>query len=283
MAVNFGNVVTDPADQQRIMGLANGTVSRNESAPGFYYQPGYSHDQSLDQTAYSYFPHYTGSGTGLGTAGSTGTGAGAPGAAPSAPAYGTFTPPDPNNPLTDPTLKFRLSQGTQAIQNGAAARGTLLTGATSKALNDYAQNEAATGYQQAYGNALSTYDTNRDTSQGNFGNNMATFNGNLGANGQAQGFSLSSRQLADQENNTQFDRSRTAWLDAGGYGPLYGGYQQPGAPQNYRTSPYASYTYGQPNVYNNPAGGYQNPPNNSHPGYTPPPKPSWGYTPQGVL
>lgn len=136
-----------------------------------------------------------------GSAGSTGgsgaAGAAVAGGAPTASAYPNFAPPDPNNPTTDPTLAFRLSQGTQAIQNSAAARGTLLTGGTEKALNDYAQNEAATGYQQAYNNALQTYGTNRDTAQNTFGNGLATFNANLSARGQAQQFSLAQNAQAE--------------------------------------------------------------------------------------
>ncbi|MCJ9372808.1 DNA transfer protein p32, partial [Acinetobacter baumannii] len=43
----------------------------------------------------------------------------------------------------DPSYKFRLNQGLDAVQSGAAAQGGLLSGATQKALNDYAQNFAS--------------------------------------------------------------------------------------------------------------------------------------------
>lgn len=59
-----------------------------------------------------------------------------------------------------PGYQFTLQQGTNAINQNAAANGTLLSGNTGKALEDYGQGLASTTYQQDYQNALNTYMTN---------------------------------------------------------------------------------------------------------------------------
>src|SRR5690348_10826882 len=77
-----------------------------------------------------------------------------------------------NTPFTAPTLaeaeqtpgyQFTLGQGTQAINENAAANGTLLSGNTGVALENYGQGLASTTYQQDYQNALNTYLTNSNT------------------------------------------------------------------------------------------------------------------------
>lgn len=56
-----------------------------------------------------------------------------------------------------PGYQFQLEQGQQAIDNSAAARGSLLSGRQLKATNDYAQNVASTGYQSAWDRAQQAY------------------------------------------------------------------------------------------------------------------------------
>ena len=58
---------------------------------------------------------------------------------------------------TDPGYQFRLSQGNQAIDRSAGARGSRYSGATLKALQRYAQDYASGEYQNAY----DRYNTNR--------------------------------------------------------------------------------------------------------------------------
>lgn len=58
----------------------------------------------------------------------------------------------------DPGYRFRLQQGTDAIQRSAAARGTALSGQTLKALQDYAQGLASQEYGNAYDRALGLND-----------------------------------------------------------------------------------------------------------------------------
>lgn len=57
----------------------------------------------------------------------------------------------------DPGFKFRLQKGLDAMQNTAAARGTLRGGDTLMALNDYAQQEASNEYANAWQRAFATH------------------------------------------------------------------------------------------------------------------------------
>ena len=56
-----------------------------------------------------------------------------------------------------PGYQMQLQQGLQAINNSAAAKGGLLSGANEMALNNYAQNQAATGFQDAWQRAQTAY------------------------------------------------------------------------------------------------------------------------------
>lgn len=68
-----------------------------------------------------------------------------------------FTAPTDVTEQNDPGYKFRLSQGLEALQNSAAARGNLLSGGTAKAINDYAQNSASSEYGNVYNRSLGEY------------------------------------------------------------------------------------------------------------------------------
>lgn len=52
---------------------------------------------------------------------------------------------------SDPSYQWRLRQGQQALERGAAARGGALSGGALKDLTDYAQGAASQEYQNAYG------------------------------------------------------------------------------------------------------------------------------------
>jgi hypothetical protein len=56
-----------------------------------------------------------------------------------------------------PGYQFQLQQGLQGIQQGAAAKGGLLSGAAGQAMNNYAQGQAAQGYQSAWERAQKAY------------------------------------------------------------------------------------------------------------------------------
>lgn len=82
----------------------------------------------------------------------------------------------------DPSYQFRLNQGLDAVQSGAAAQGGLLSGATLKALNNYAQDSASQEYSNAY-NRFNADQTNRYNRLSNLigvGQNAAAQTGNAG-------------------------------------------------------------------------------------------------------
>lgn len=79
----------------------------------------------------------------------------------------TVTAPevDPGNPMDffdDAGYQFRLQQGQDGIQNTAAAKGSLLSGATLKSLTNYASDLASQEYGKAYDRYTNTRDYNRN-------------------------------------------------------------------------------------------------------------------------
>lgn len=82
----------------------------------------------------------------------------------------------------DPSYQFRLQQGQDSIQSGAAAQGGLLSGATQKALLNYGQDAASQEYGNAYNrfNADQTNQYNRLSNLVGLGQNAAAQQGNAG-------------------------------------------------------------------------------------------------------
>ncbi len=82
----------------------------------------------------------------------------------------------------DPSYQFRLNEGLNAVQSGAAAQGGLLSGATQKALANYGQQAASQEYQNAYNrfNADQTNQYNRLSNLTGMGQNAAAMTGNAG-------------------------------------------------------------------------------------------------------
>jgi hypothetical protein len=67
---------------------------------------------------------------------------------------------NPSNLESTPGYQFALEQGLKGVSNTMAARGLGGSGAEMKAGANYAANLAQSTYQQAFNNALSTYNTN---------------------------------------------------------------------------------------------------------------------------
>lgn len=65
-----------------------------------------------------------------------------------------FVPPTAATEMNDPGFQFRLDQGQKAITNSAAAKGNLLSGATAKAAERYAQDYSSNEYQNVYNREL---------------------------------------------------------------------------------------------------------------------------------
>lgn len=140
---------TDPTlgrDKERIFPAKPDTIQG--SAPGSAPPPG-SSQPGIVMPAYS-IPAYTGS-------------AGVqfnPGPAPTFRPPPDFVPPEFNigNWQADPGYQFRMQQGTDALQQSAAARGLLQTGGTLRDLINYGQNFASQEYGNVFQRNLDTYD-----------------------------------------------------------------------------------------------------------------------------
>ena len=70
-----------------------------------------------------------------------------------------FTAPTAAQAAATPGYQFQLQQGLNAAQNSAAGQGSLLSGRTLAGLNNYAQGQASTNYQNVFNNALTQYGT----------------------------------------------------------------------------------------------------------------------------
>jgi hypothetical protein len=103
-------------------------------------------------------------------------------------------------------LDFRLSQGTRAIQRGAAAHGTLLTGGLQGRLLQFGQELASDENQKAFDRARLSYGMNRDTNAQNFGQAMATHSADTGA-------ALDTGRLNLAGQTADYDRSYGAQRD----------------------------------------------------------------------
>jgi hypothetical protein len=87
-----------------------------------------------------------------------------------------FSAPTAEQAQNTPGFQFAMQQGLNAIQNSAAARGTLLTGGTLKGLENYAVGTGLQSYGDIYNRAMGEYLLNRE----NFYNNEdRPFNKNL--------------------------------------------------------------------------------------------------------
>ena len=130
---------------------------------------------------------------------------------------GQFQAPTLQQAQQTPGYQFALQQGENAQQASAAANGSLLTGGTQAALNNYAQNYANTNYNNIYNQALNTYQTNYNTwanQQANTYNRLAGIAGmgqttaqTLGSQGlqsagqMANTLTNTGQQVAQQGNN----------------------------------------------------------------------------------
>lgn len=138
---------------------------------------------------------------------------------------GGFVAPNPNDVASTPEYQFALAQGTHAIDENAAANGTLLSGNTGVALENYGQGLASEQYQNAYNNALSTYMANVNPLLSATGEGLSSTGQLTGANlttaGNTANIDLTSaQQQALQLNNAANARasgylgSANAWTNA---------------------------------------------------------------------
>lgn len=120
---------------------------------------------------------------------------------------GTFTAPTAAQAAQTPGYQFALNQGEKAVQAGASANGSLLTGGTLNAENQFGQGLADTNYNNTYNQALQTYNTNYNTwanNQANQFNRLAAIAGMGQTTAQTLGSQgvQSSGQIANTLGNT---------------------------------------------------------------------------------
>lgn len=116
---------------------------------------------------------------------------------------GPFQAPTADQARQTPGYQFALNQGEGAVDAGAAARGSLLTGGTLNAEQQYGQGLADTNYNNVYGQALQTYNTNYNTwanQQANQYNRLAALSG--AGQISAQNLGQAGMQSAQQVGNT---------------------------------------------------------------------------------
>lgn len=88
--------------------------------------------------------------------------------------YAAFKGPDAQSVLNDPGYQFRLGQGEQALQQSAAAKGTLNGGATQKAVLGYGQDYASNEFNNVWNRDLTEYNTNRQGAYNDYITNYQT-------------------------------------------------------------------------------------------------------------
>lgn len=76
---------------------------------------------------------------------------------------GNFEAPTAEQAAESPGEQFALKTGEGAMEASAAANGSLLTGGTMSALDQFGQNMATTDYNNVYNQALQSYNTNYNT------------------------------------------------------------------------------------------------------------------------
>lgn len=109
-----------------------------------------------------------------------------------------FVPP---NITDDPSYQWRLAQGLGAMENSAAARGTLRGADTIQALGEYAQGLASTEYGNAWNRAFQAYNQDYSNRQSAY---LTDVNTAMAANAQifgqgATAYDLNARQQAQAD------------------------------------------------------------------------------------
>lgn len=141
---------------------------------------------------------------------------------------GGFTAPTLAQAEQTPGFQFELNQGTNAINENAAATGNLMSGTTGTALEQYGQGLASTNYQQDYQNALNTYMANYQSLLGGTNTGLTSTgqlaSTNLGVAGNTANIDLTAAQQQMQQiNNAAAARAQGILGQAAGYGQLAGG------------------------------------------------------------
>ena len=143
---------------------------------------------------------------------------------PEAFSYPEFSPPTGQQVLDeDPGYQFRREEGRKALERAIAARGTLLTGATKKALHDYGADYASQEYQKAFNRRLQQYREGAGLAERSYDRNLgagqwahqtnlgaARDQWTLGRGAQLEGYGVN-RQNAYQLARDQYAPQLASW------------------------------------------------------------------------
>jgi hypothetical protein len=129
------------------------------------------------------------------------------GAPPTATPLAQYSAPTQTQLEATPGYQARFTQGERAIEAGAAARGTILSGGTQKALARYGQDYASNEYNNAVGQGLAITGANNNATQTGFGNAFANYQARYGQFTDAanMGFNAFNTNVANTRNaNTDY-------------------------------------------------------------------------------
>jgi hypothetical protein len=112
-----------------------------------------------------------------------------------------FAAPTMAQAEAEPGYKFALQQGQRGLEGAAAARGSVLSGGTQKALANYNRTAAEGNYSNVYNRALGEYGQRRQNFAGNVAQNQGNYQNRFGEylNRNATGLQA---YLANQANRT---------------------------------------------------------------------------------
>lgn len=133
---------------------------------------------------------------------------------------GSFTAPTAAEAEATPGYQFQMQQGTEALENSAAARGGLLSAGTGKQLEQYGQGLASTNYQQVYNNAMQQYQQQYlqfQNNQSNLYNRLSGLAGTgLGATQTSVGANMQGAGLYGQQGQLAASQQAGYQAQAGG-------------------------------------------------------------------
>lgn len=154
---------------------------------------------------------------------------------------GQFTAQDLNEAtqeLLDPNVNYRIERAQEAMENSAAGRNSLLSGATQKALQDRSQKIAQDAWESARNAALqkqnadlAVFQANEGAKQNSINNILSMYNSNLSQKGAAE--RMKAQQMQNYGDQTMNYGSALANLNAGQkstIGGLFTGFAQGASP-----------------------------------------------------
>ena len=107
------------------------------------------------------------------------------------------------NLVNDPGFQFRLQQGQETLENSAAARGNLLSGATLKDLQGYAQGMASQEGQAAFSRDMNTFN-NKQNQLANLMQQGFNASGQITGAGQAMTNNLANLAMQGGANQSNY-------------------------------------------------------------------------------